>query len=263
MNLLCRTVPFFLVLFAVSGCHTAAPWSRTAPLVADGIHYWVEPGIESYVTTRLADMAEFKQWLSASLFPGQSGGPVRIVFYRDHSSYARYRPESVDSLAHFHLKTAVIHLPVDIPEEGWKHELVHAVLHERWQNYPFWAQEGAALLFQSADPRRPLCDTALRLPASLTGYRERLLRLRLPLPLRRDVELNRKGIYEETALAGYFAYFLWQRRQLLPYLRKAAESERDSFLLLLGGDYRRLKMIEMEFYEWLSSPLAIRPQTGC
>lgn len=259
-----RLLAFLCLLLVLLSCQSTGPSWKEGPAQESGrLQYWAEPGIERSVTEKTAEMLLFSDWLAGSLFPGYDIGRLKVVFYKDHQSYARFRPGSVDSLAHFHMRTAIVHLPVDIAEEGWRHEFVHAVLHARFKDYPFWMQEGAALLLQSADRKRPLCGAPLKLPEGLRGFRSLLLQRRLPLPVNRNAELRRKGIYEETALAGYFAYFLWQRRLFIHLVRKVADSEQDSFLILLRGDFKLLKKMEEEFYEWLSSPLALRPFTGC
>lgn len=227
------------------------------------MQYWPEPGAEQRAVRLVPEVARFRSYLNASLFPDFDTGVVRLVLYRDRQSYDRYRPGTINSLAHFHIETAVVHQPVDIVAEGWKHELVHAVLYGRSKAYPFWMQEGAALLLQNADRQQHLCGATLRLPAGLHSFRSRLMEKRLPLPLHRTADLRREGIYEETAQAGYFAFFLWQRRQFIALLQKAATSEQDSFLILLGGDYDLLKSMEEDFYNWLRSPLPLQPSSGC
>jgi hypothetical protein len=255
---------FLCLLFVLLSCKTAEPsWKRGSAQESGRLHYWPEPGIEQTASEKSKEIVLFSEWLAASLFPGYDIGYVRVVFYRDHRSYAAFRPASIDSLAHFHTRTSIVHLPVNIAAEGWKHEMVHAVLYARFKDYPFWIQEGAALLLQSAKGGHPLCEATLHLPQGLHRFRSVLLEHRYALPITKDAELLRKGIYEETALAGYLAYFLWQRRMFIHTIREVVDSEQDSFLVLLGGDYERLRNFEKDFYEWLSSPLAIRPSGGC
>lgn len=255
---------FFLLAF--QGC-APAPWLRANQVRGDipGVLVWVEPGVPvSRLQPVLKEVVAFHRSLEAQLAQDSTRTPLRLAIYASRESYAALRPVPVDSMAHFHRESQTIHIPITAPLETWRHETVHAFLYEHNPDLPYWLQEGTAYLLQGAN-ERPLCHgQPLRLPAEILPYRSLLLAERRPLPLGPLSESDNREQVLETTRAAYFAFFLWQRGELLSVIHhQVSDPATGPWLLLTGGDLHRHAALSADFYEWLGSPAAVAALPGC
>lgn len=255
-----------LPAFAMVSC-AAAPWLRSGEVhrEVDGLLLWMEPGVRvEGLRTRLDEVRAFHRAAQNELTPGRGTVPLRLAVYASAASYAALRPVAVDSVAHFHRESRVIHIPASAPAEAWRHETVHAVLHEHNPNLPFWLQEGSALLFQGANETALCRGQVLRLPPGVLAYRNLLASRPRPLPIALRGEAALDELYLDTSQAAFFAFYLWQRGQLLSVIQHQPQNpDSTPFLLLTGGDLHRNAALSAEFNEWLKTSAAIGASSGC
>lgn len=255
-----------LSVLALMSC-SAAPWLRSGEVhrEVDGLLLWIEPGIRiEGLRPRLEEVRAFHRAVQGQLTPGTGTAPLRLAVYVSPASYAALRPVAVDSVAHFHRDSRIIHIPASAPPEAWRHETVHAVLHEHNPNLPFWLQEGSALLFQGAKGTALCHAQALRLPPGVLAYRNVLAARPRPLPIALRGEAALDELYLDTAQAAFFAFFLWQRGELLSVIQNQPRNPAMTpFLLLTGGDLQRQEALSAEFIEWLKTSSAIGAAAGC
>mgnify|MGYP001354136090 CR=1 FL=1 len=265
-----KPAPFALLLIVVlAACQTTTPsWQkyiRGVSSAQSSIEYSVEPGGESKAAVVAKQMIDFSAFLSREIFSDTKAPGLRAVFYNNNESYSKSRPLDIESLAHFQLATATIHLPVTLQDEVWKHEVIHAILFAKQPNYPFWLQEGSALLLQRIKAR-PVCNSRLQLPAGLYLLRLNLLQNRPSLPVNQTSPAltdNHTAVYEATALAAYYVFYLWQQKKLLQTLRQSVDESRQPFLILYSGNYNELQTDEIKFYEWLETDQSVQAASGC
>lgn len=232
----------------------------------EGIRFWAEPGApDSEIAKKVHLTLEFKRFLEEQLLGGERVNGLMVLIYASPRTYAGSRPIAVDSVAHFHTDTGFIHIPVTAPDEAWRHELIHAILYSKNPRLPFWIQEGTARLLQNAGGL-PLCHgVSLAMPASLQSYRTLLLQKRPPLPVFEELEyVNEMDPYEQTALAAFFAFYLWNQGKLLNTVQEQIRLPgRSSFIDLTSGDLNKLRLLKEDFYRWLGTEGFRRSVPGC
>ena len=269
-----RTISSYLVtaiflILSFSNCATSQNETRLPKeptIVIDRLSIWAEPSIQNSadIDSLVKQMIQYRAFLTKNLFNDSSIVPIRVALYKNRESYSRSRPTQIESLAHFNLATQTIHVRVNAPSEVWRHEFIHAILYQKSKQYPFWIQEGVSLLFQSIPPSDlSFCQVDVKLPFSLHRFQNDLLEDRLRIPIPEQKNFGREDIFYDTILSAYFAFFLYQRQELLTLIQNMPKSNQTAFLLLLNGNYESLEKLETEFYTWLATNQPRKSRRNC
>ncbi|MBW7858791.1 MAG: hypothetical protein H3C43_10990, partial [Leptonema sp. (in: Bacteria)] len=243
-----------------------SPLNNQPTIVIDRLSIWTDPAIQNNgdIDSIANQMLNYRAFLTKNLFNDSSSIPIQVVLYKNQESYSKQQKTEIQSWAHYNITTKTVHVSIDAPSQVWQHEFIHAILNQKNLRYPFWIHEGMSLLFQSIQPTDlSFCKVDVRLPSELYRFRNHLLELHKPIPIPEQNRFGREDIFSDTVLSAYFAFFLYQRQQLIDLVRDFNNSNQSSFLLLLNGNYQDLKKLETEFYHWLATDQPLESSRNC
>ena len=266
-----RKIGLPLVILAVNSlwfqaCRSSdIPWANPRQFQQSGFIIFPEPGLQpGNFQAELKRAAAIKNRLIEIYFPGKPIKPLQIALFKNLESYRTTTKLPVKTLAHYRRTYRKIYIAVDSPEFVWRHELTHALLEERRPGAPFWFQEGLALFAHyNPFPELPGCK---RLTRAKMGH---LLSFLSELRKRKDLDPDLPGgrlksFPLDSALAGYFIYYLWDRRKLLNlvwrYQRGEGKSPEE---ILTGGRSEAWWEFRRGFRAWLISDRPTKSLPGC
>jgi len=247
------------------------PWEEKSnpDLVTAHYEVYAEPSLKKLDYIQQIEDAE-RIWASfqKDFFPGaRNKKKIRLIIYGNQKSYSKYRRVPIDSLADFERKEKRINISVDAPVSVWKHELSHAMLETARPRTPFWLHEGLALFLQAQHFQEPVnCMRTQKaaMPYSLSFYIEEVRKDNDPIPGHEFRSKSSRPTPEtQSTLAGYFIFFLWDKKMLHKLLHNYQKSDKKAEDYLGNGKQKdREKLIE-EFQTWLHSPRPLMEIPGC
>jgi hypothetical protein len=242
------------------------PWEKEPPYRTPLFNVYPEPGIAKRdIIGNIGEAERIVTELKKNFFPLSTNRRINVILYRDQKSYSMYRRVLFDSLADFERNEFRINVPLNAPRTTWRHELAHALLESARPLSPFWLHEGLALFLQEGDFTESIgCANhmAVSMPSTLRSY--------LPDLRRRDdlfsVKLGKNSddtLEFNTGLAGYFIFFLWHRKKLLPLLIEYQRGDRPPEWYIVHGDRAKWRSLIEDFRLWIKSEYPEEALPGC
>ena len=270
------SISFAIILFSIlTDCKSKntyrVPWEdKTNPdFITAHFEVFAEPSLQFNQYNQQVEEAE-RIWMSfqKDFFPqAQNKQKIKLIIYGNQKSYSRYRRVPVDSLADFERKEKRINISVDASVSVWKHELSHAMLESVRPKTPFWLHEGLALFLQAQQFQYPLsCGRPQKaaMPYSLSFYIEQVRQNAGPLQRREFGSKSSRPTPEaQSSMAGYFIFFLWDKKMLHKLLHSYQNSNRGAEELLAGNRQKDREKLLEEFEIWLRSPRPLMEIEGC
>ncbi len=273
-----------IAAFLLEGCRALPrqlPWKYPGVMENRTFRVYAQPGLrpEQY-TDSLTRAARAHARLRAAFFGNRKMYPVNLVLFKDYKSYQAYvrRQFSIELIAHYRRDIRAVFIARESGAFVWRHELTHALLESLRPGTEFWLHEGLALFAQHNElPGEPSCSKPFRasmppgLQASLHTLRNRKQLTPFKTP---EYRKENKDLFHNPAVAGYFVFFLWSRRELTPLLKRyLADSSKPAHRFLPGFENYDINKtsgkkvpepaILRDFRRWLKTKQPAGRLAGC